>query len=80
MTSQETDPDFPMSVQESLVEAWVSDGLMQGQGTGCSNAYLGLFEGGHHYLHYLHHSLASDQTTEMEHSLAHQKKIGLKIY
>ena len=30
VTSQETDPDLPVSVQESLVEAWVSSGLLQG--------------------------------------------------
>ena len=30
VTPQETDPDLPRSVQESLVEAWVGDGLMQG--------------------------------------------------
>ena len=30
--SQETDPDLPMSVQESLAEAWVGGGLLQGQG------------------------------------------------
>ena len=38
------------------------------------------FEGGHHYLHYLHNTLASDQTTGREHRPAHQQKIGLKIY
>ena len=32
VTSQETDPDLPKSVQESPVEAWVSSGLLQGQG------------------------------------------------
>ncbi len=32
VTPQETDPDLPMSVQESLAEAWVSSGLLQGQG------------------------------------------------
>ena len=32
VTPQETDPDLPMSVQESLVEAWVSRGLLQGWG------------------------------------------------
>ena len=32
MTPQETDPDLPMSVQESLAEACVSGGLLQGQG------------------------------------------------
>ena len=36
--------------------------------------------GGHHSLHYLHHSLALGQTTEREHSPTHQQKIGLKIY
>ena len=29
LTSQETDPDLPVSVQESLAEAWVSTGLLQ---------------------------------------------------
>ena len=29
---QEPDPDLPMSVQESLVEAWVGSGLPQGWG------------------------------------------------
>ena len=28
---QETEPDLPVSVQESLVEAWVDSGLPQGQ-------------------------------------------------
>ena len=32
MTLQEIDPDLPMSVQEALVEAWVSGGLLQGWG------------------------------------------------
>ena len=30
----------------------------------CSGACMGHFEGGHHYLHYLHHSLASGQITQ----------------
>ena len=32
MTPQETDPDLPVSVQESLEEVWVNDGLLQGWG------------------------------------------------
>ena len=32
MTPQEPDPNFPVSVQESPVEAWVETGLLQGQG------------------------------------------------
>ena len=31
MTPQETDPDLPMSVQESPAEVWVGGGLLQGQ-------------------------------------------------
>ena len=31
--SQETDPDLPVTVQESLVEVWVYSGLLQGRGT-----------------------------------------------
>jgi len=34
----------------------------------CSGECMGPFEGGGHYLHYLYHSLASDQTTGREHS------------
>ena len=49
-------------------------------GTECSSTCMGPFEGGRHYLHYLHHSLASSQTTGKEHSPAHQQKIELKIY
>ena len=30
VTAPETHPDFPGSVQESLVEAWVGSGLLQG--------------------------------------------------
>ena len=30
VTPQETDPDLPMSVQESPVEAWVGGGPLQG--------------------------------------------------
>ena len=32
VTPQETDPDLPMRVQESLVEVCVDTGLLQGQG------------------------------------------------
>ena len=49
-------------------------------GSECSSVCMGPFEGDHLYLHYLHHSLASLQTTRSEHNPAHQQKIGLKIY
>ena len=48
--------------------------------TECDSVCLGPFEGGHHYLHYLHRSLGSGQTTGREHNPVHQQKIGLKIY
>ena len=80
MTPQETEPDLPVSVQESRAEAWVGGGLLQSLGTECSSVCLGPFEGGCHFLHYLHHSLGSGQTTGSEHSPAHQQKIGLQIY
>ena len=32
VTPQETDPDSPVSVQESPVKAWVGGGLLQGWG------------------------------------------------
>ena len=34
MTPQETDPDLPVSVQESPAEAWVGGGLLQDLGLG----------------------------------------------
>ena len=80
MTPQETDPDLPVSVLASLAEAWFGGGLLQGWGTECGSGCMGPFEGVHHYLHYLHHSLTSGQTTGKEHSPAHQQKIALEVY
>ena len=48
-------------------------------GTECSSVYIRPFKGGHHYLHYLHHSLASGQIKRREHSPAPQQKTGLKF-
>ena len=79
MTLQETDPDLPVSVQESLMEAWVDGGLLQGRGTEWGSMCMAPFEGGRHYLHYLHQSLASGQTIGRKHSPSHHQKIGLKI-
>ena len=80
MTPQKTDSEFPVSVQESPGEVWVSSGLLQGRGTKGGSVRTGPSEGGHHYLHYLHYSLAPGQITGREHSPTHQQKIGLKIY
>ena len=79
MTPQETDPDLPISVQESPVGCGLAVACWRVAGTECSSVGMG-FEGGHHYLHYRHHSLASGQRTGREHSPAHQQKIGLKVY
>ena len=38
VTAQETDPDLPRSVQESLAEAWVGGGCCRIGGTECSSA------------------------------------------
>ena len=65
---------------------WVSRSLQRrgGSAVACcrvgSTECTGPFEGGLHYLHYLHHSLVSGQTTGREHSPTHQQKIGLNIY
>ena len=61
-------------------EEWFSSGLLKDQGHWLQKWVLGIFERDRHYLHYLHHSLVSGQTTGREHSPAHQQKIGLKIY
>ena len=57
VTRQETDPGLPVSVQESLAEAWVGGGLVQGRVTECNSACTGPSEGGRRFLHYLHYSL-----------------------
>ena len=31
VTPQETEPDWPVSVQESPVEAWIGGGVLQGR-------------------------------------------------
>ena len=45
VTSQETDPDLPMNIQESLAEAWIGRDLLQGRGTECSSVCKGPSEG-----------------------------------
>ena len=44
VTPQETDPDLPMSVQESPEEAWVSGGPLQVGGTECSSTSMESFD------------------------------------
>ena len=40
---KETDPDLPVSIQESLVEVWVGSSLLQVQPTECSSVCMGPF-------------------------------------
>ena len=80
VTPKDDDPDLPMSVQESLVRHGLVVACCRVGGTECSSACMGPFKGGHHYLHYLLHNLASGQTIGREHSPTQQQKIGLKIY
>ena len=77
VTLQDIDPDLPVSVQEYPAEAWVSGGLLQGQGHWVQHCVHGAFWRRLHYLHYLHHSLFSGQTKGREHSPAHQQKVWL---
>ena len=77
MTPQETEPDLPVSVQESRAEAWVGGGLLQSLGTECSSVCTEPFKGGCHHLHHLHHSLVSAETTGREHSPTNQQNFFL---
>ena len=43
VTPQEADPDLPMSVQESLAEAWVESALLRGQGHWLQQCMHGAF-------------------------------------
>ena len=45
VTSQETEPDLPVSIQESAVEAWISSGLHRVRGTEYNSAGINHFEG-----------------------------------
>ena len=77
-TPQEIDPELPRSVWEPLVDTWVGGGLLQGQGLSVA-VCTGPLKGGLHYVHYLHHSLVSGQTTTREHSPAHQQKVNSRF-
>ena len=69
---------FSFIFQESLAEARVGSGLLHCQGHWVQQCMHRTCWRRCHYLHYLHHSLASGQTTGREHSP--QQRIGLKIY
>ena len=45
MSPQETEPDLPVSVQESPAKVWVDSGLLWGQGIEYNSAGISPFEG-----------------------------------
>ena len=59
VTPQKTEPDLPLNVQESLVEAWVNGGYCGVRGTEYNSPGISCFEGGSISLPYF----ASGQTT-----------------
>ena len=64
VTPQETEPDLPVSAQESLWRRGSAVACCRVGGTECCNDCTGPCEGGPCYLHYLHHGLVSGQTME----------------
>ena len=75
---QETDPNLPVSVQESPVEAWVSGGLLKGQGTECSSVCMDLLN--KVTIVFITSTIVWPQIKQQGgNSPAHQQKIGFKI-
>ena len=68
VTTQDSDPNFPVSVQESLVEVWVDSGCHWIRGTDYNSPGINPFEWCCHCCHYPYQSLASSQTTGRAHS------------
>ena len=52
VTLQESEPDLPVSVQESQVEGWVDSGCPGVTGTEYNSPCISPFEGSLHYHHY----------------------------
>ena len=63
VSPQETELYLPVSVQESLVEAWVNCGLLQSPGTKYNSVCTSPCEG-QHYHNYPHHSLPRPNNRE----------------
>ena len=49
VTPQDTEPDFPVRVQESPVEAWINSGCHGVRGTEYNSPGISTFEGGRNY-------------------------------
>ena len=79
VTLKENEPDLPVNVQESLVEAWVNMACRGVTGMEYSSprnrrvCWQKSFRRSHHHCHYPtpHHSMASGQTTGREHNPTH---------
>ena len=63
VTPQETYPDLPVISRSLRWRCGSAVACCMVGSIECSSACMGHFEGGLHYPHYLHHSLASGQTT-----------------
>ena len=72
VTPQKTDPDLPVMSRSFQQRHRSVVTCCRVEGTECSSVCMETFEGGLHFLHYLHHGLVSGQTTGREHSLAQQ--------
>ena len=78
VTPQETDPDLPVSVQESLVEVWVGSGLLLGSHTECRVCTWDLLK--EVTIIFITSTIVWSQViTGREQSSTHQQKNGLKI-
>ena len=73
MTPQETDPNMPMSVQESLAEVWVGSGKLEGQRQCAAVPVWDLSKEVVILFITPTCSLASGEVTGREHSSAHQQ-------
>ena len=75
VTPQETDLDLSLTARSPRQRRGLVVASCTVRDTEYSSACKETFEGGSHYLHYLHHSFVSGETTGREHSLAHQQNL-----
>ena len=80
MTPQETDLDLPMSVQDSLAEAWVSGGLHQATFGALSAAVRAWDLLKKVAIIFITSTIVWPQVKQQGGNTALQFKIGLKIY
>ena len=79
MTPQKTDPDLPVSVQESLAEVWVGSDLFRVGALSVAVCAWDLLK--EVTIIFITSTIVwSQEVAGREHSFTHQQKIGLKIY